>query len=85
MKKIAFKKITQKVSKKLSDNPKMHLSIDLFFLGLTIANAVGYANEGKSGFVGILCFFAGLIGFSINANLEKIIKKEGAKNERTED
>ncbi|MDA2128718.1 hypothetical protein PDM92_21375 [Bacillus cereus] len=76
MKKLSLKKITQK----LSDNPKAQLSIDLFFLGLSIVTAVNYANEGKSVFVGLLCFFAGLIGFSINVNLEKIIKKEGEKN-----
>lgn len=76
MRKLSLKKIT----KKLSENPKAQLSIDLFFLGLSITSAVGYANEGKSVFVGLLCFFAGLIGFSINVNLEKIIKKEGEKD-----
>lgn len=83
MKRLAFKKITQKVSKKLSDNPKAHLIIDLVFMGLTIVNAVDYAREGKTVLVGILCFFAGLIGFSINANLTKIIDKEVGKDDDT--
>lgn len=86
-KRIAFKKIAQKISKSFVEHPKAHLAIDLVFLGLTVVNAVDYANEGKSGYVGVLCFFAGLIGFSVNTNLEKIIKseakKEGEKNATT--